>query len=126
LHYKASTVIDFAWFADKRFIVEHDTLSLPTNPKIDAYTFILPSKKEDWGSSADWVKRAVQFYSNQLGDYPYPTVSAVCGPSNSPGGGMEYPNVTLINVRSGNKENLDLTLAHEVGHNWLQGMIATN
>jgi len=36
LHYKASTVIDFAWFADKRFIVEHDTLSLPTNPKIDA------------------------------------------------------------------------------------------
>lgn len=125
LHYKANTVIDFAWFADKRFIVQHDTFSLPTNPKIDAYTYILPSKKEDWATSAAWVKRAAQFYSQQLGDYPYPTISAVCGPSNVAGGGMEYPNVTLVNVRSG-KQNLDLTLAHEVGHNWLQGMIATN
>ncbi len=125
LHYKANNVIDFAWFADKRFIVQHDTLSLPTNPHIDAYTFIIPSKKELWSRSASWVKRAVQFYSAQLGDYPYPVVNAVCGPSNSAGGGMEYPNVTLVNVRN-NSEDLDITLAHEVGHNWLQAMIATN
>ncbi len=125
LHYKANNVVDFAWFADKRFMVQHDTLSLPTNPHIDAYTFILPSKKELWGHSADWVKRAVQFYSAQLGDYPYPVVSAVCGPSATAGGGMEYPTITLVNVRN-KPEDLDLTLAHEIGHNWLQAMIATN
>jgi hypothetical protein len=125
LHYKAVNVIDFAWFADKRFIVHHDTIALPTNPKIDVYTFFLPSKKELWNYSTDWVKRAVRFYSAQLGDYPYPVVNAVCSPSGITRKGMEYPNVTSVNV-SRSPQELDMTLAFFVGHNWLQSIIANN
>ncbi|RYE13850.1 MAG: M1 family peptidase, partial [Sphingobacteriaceae bacterium] len=126
IHYSAQNVIDFAWFADKRFFVQHDTISLPENPSIDAYTFILPEKKTLWQNSVKLVKQAVHFYAQQLGNYPYPTVSVVCAPPNTASGGMEYPTITLVNVFGAQEKNLDVTIAHEVGHNWLQAMLATN
>ncbi len=126
IHYTAHNVLDFAWFADKRFIVQHDTMGLPANPVIDAYTFILPEKKALWKNSLAQTKRAVRFYAQELGDYPYPAISIVCAPPTSYDGGMEYPNVTLINVKGPSEKDLDVTIAHEVGHNWLQAMLATN
>ena len=126
IHYIAKNVVDFAWFADKRFIVQHDTISLPTNPKIDAYTFILPSKQTLWKNSISYTKRAVRYYSGQLGDYPYSSVNVVCAPNIPASGGMEYPNITLVNVTSNSETQLDIVIAHEIGHNWLQAMLATN
>ena len=126
IHYSAQNVTDFAWFADKRFFVQHDTINLPDNPAIDAYTFILPEKKTLWQKSIKLVKRAVHFYANQLGNYSYPTVSVICAPPNTAGGGMEYPNITLVNVIGSQEKDLDITIAHEVGHNWLEAMLATN
>ena len=126
IHYKAQSVIDFAWFADKRFIVQHDVVSLPTNPKVDAYTFILPSQQKLWKNSINFTTRALTFYSEQLGDYPYGTVSIVCAPPKTAAGGMEYPTITLINVSGADEKDLDVVIAHEVGHNWLQAILATN
>lgn len=126
IHYTAQNVIDFAWFADKRFIVQHDTVMLPGHPPIDAYTFILPNKKTLWQNSNHLTKRAIHFYSQQMGNYPYPVVSVVCAPINTAAGGMEYPMVTLINVPGSEEKTLDITIVHEVGHNWLQAVLATN
>ncbi|MES2777678.1 MAG: M1 family metallopeptidase [Bacteroidota bacterium] len=126
IHYKANNVIDFAWFADKRFMVQHEIVNLPTNPKIDAYTFILPSQDKLWKNSIQYTTRSLKFYSEQLGDYPYKTISIVCAPPKTAIGGMEYPHVTLINAPGSDERDLDIVIAHEVGHNWLQAMIATN
>jgi hypothetical protein len=125
LHYTAENVVDFAWFADKRFFVQHDTVSL-AGKTINAYTFILPQKQTLWKNSIQYTKRALHFYAQQLGAYPYPTVSVVCAPLETAGGGMEYPMATLINVPGNNEKELDLTIAHEIGHNWLQALLATN
>jgi hypothetical protein len=43
----------------------------------------------------------------------------------SAGGGMEYPTITVIG-RVGSKESLEEVIAHEVGHNWFYGMLASN
>ncbi|MEO7311029.1 MAG: M1 family metallopeptidase [Chitinophagaceae bacterium] len=126
IHYNAKSVIDFAWFADKRFIVQHDIVALPTNPNVDAFTFILPSKEKLWKNSIQFTTRSLKYYAEQLGDYPYSTVNVVCAPPNTASGGMEYPNITLINVPGEDESELDIVIAHEVGHNWLQAMIATN
>ena len=38
---------------------------------------------------------------------------------------MEYPNVTIIGS-SGNALTLEVTIAHEVGHNWFYGLLGSN
>jgi len=126
IHYKAASVTDFAWFADKRFIVQHEVASMPTNPKIDVYTFIIPSKEKLWKNSLSYASRSLKYYAEQLGDYPYNSISIVCGPPQTAVGGMEYPTITLINTPGTDEQDLDMVIAHEVGHNWLQATIATN
>ncbi len=58
------------------------------------------------------------------GNYPYSHVSAVDG-TISAGGGMEYPNVTVIGNAS-SKEELEIVIVHEVGHNWFYGILGSN
>ncbi len=51
-------------------------------------------------------------------------VSVVQGPE-SFGGGMEYPTITVISPID-NEKLLDYTIAHEIGHNWFYGILASN
>ncbi|MGB2015674.1 MAG: M1 family aminopeptidase, partial [Flavobacteriales bacterium] len=43
----------------------------------------------------------------------------------SAGGGMEYPNVTVIGW-SGSDFGLETVIVHEVGHNWFYGILGSN
>ncbi|HMG69031.1 MAG TPA: hypothetical protein VK588_15140, partial [Chitinophagaceae bacterium] len=61
---------------------------------IDVFTYYTPQEKETWKNSLQYAKRAVRFYSSEIGEYPYKIVSAVQGPQ-SFGGGMEYPTITV-------------------------------
>jgi hypothetical protein len=122
LHYKQDNVHDFAWFADKKFSVLHDTLQLTSGRVIDVYAFHNPQNSAIWKNSIAMIKRAILTKSKWLGEYPYNVVSVVDGGN---GGGMEYPTITLVN--SGGKERmLDFVIDHEVGHNWFQGILGTN
>ncbi len=124
LRYTQNNIHDFAWFADKRFVVDHDTCQLSDSKTIDVYTYYTPQEKETWENSLKYTKQAVRFYSSQVGEYPYNIVSVVQGPQ-SFGGGMEYPTITIISPMPSAKE-LDITIAHEIGHNWFYGILATN
>lgn len=124
LHFKQNNVHDFAWFADKRFIVSQDTLSLSSGKIVLAQTYYTEAEKKYWQKSIEYAKRAVKFYSTQLGEYPFNTVSVVQGPE-SFGGGMEYPTITVISP-TGSDNDLDMVIAHELGHNWFYGILASN
>lgn len=124
LTYKQSNVHDFAWFADKRFIVNTDTCRLASGRIIEVYTCYTPEQKETWEKSLDFTKDAIHHYSSLVGEYPYNVVSAVQGPE-SFGGGMEYPTITVISPTESTRE-LDYTIAHEVGHNWFYGILGSN
>lgn len=125
LTYKADSVHDFAWFADKDFVIRYDTLQL-NNQKIDVFTYHHPDGNKNWVNSTEYVKSAVQHYSNWLGNYAYPVVQAVEGPKNEMSGGMEYPMITLITSPTADEPTLDGVITHEVGHNWFYGMLASN
>ena len=124
LHYVANNVVDFAWFADKRFIVKYDTLQL-ANKTIDVWNFVLPDDEKVWSNSINFTKKAIRFYSNALGNYPYSQISVVSD-AVSTNDGMEYPMITALNAVNGPPEELDVLIAHEVGHTWLMGILATN
>jgi len=124
LQYVQNNVHDFAWFADKRFIVNYDTCQLASGKIIDVVTYYTPSEKETWRNSVKYSKQAIRYYSSAVGEYPYDIVSAVQGPK-SFGGGMEYPTITVISPVQSDKE-LDMVLVHEIGHNWFHGILASN
>lgn len=126
LTYVMNNVPDFAWFADKRFVIQYDTVKLASGKAVDVFTYYHPKKETLWVNSVDYVKDAIRHYSNWIGTYEYPVVQAVEGPANNASGGMEYPTITLITSPDAKKESLDGVIAHEVGHNWFMSMLGSN
>jgi len=125
IQYKHDNVTDFAWFADKTFLVITDTCQLSSGKVIDVYSFYTVAQQEQWKQSVEQAKDAVRFLSTEVGEYPYSVVSVVQGPESSFSGGMEYPTITLISP-VGSSKALDQVIAHEVFHNWFQGILASN
>ncbi|GAA4333377.1 M1 family metallopeptidase [Flaviaesturariibacter amylovorans] len=127
LRYSARNVPDFAWFADKGFVIEYDTLQLqPTARPIDVFAYHHPAGNPAWQRSTNFIKDAVRSYSRWIGPYAFPTVQAVEGPKNDNSGGMEYPMITLITMPDATDTTLDAVITHEVGHNWFPMMVATD
>ena len=83
-----------------------------------------PEEGELWQKAPEYLHDATYYYSLWNGDYPYNQVTAVDG-TISAGGGMEYPNVTVIG-RSGSDSGLETVIVHEVGHNWFYGILGSN
>ena len=125
LQYYAELVPDFAWFADKGFVIQYDTVQLATKV-VDAFSYYHNKKNTLWENSIDYVKDGLRRYSEWIGEYEYPVVQAVEGPKNNSSGGMEYPMITLITSPDAKKETLDAVIAHEVGHNWFMAMLGSN
>lgn len=125
IHYVQDSIHDFAWFADKDFIVNNDTCSLPSGRVIEVYTYYTKKYEQQWKNSVQYCKDAIRFYSGEVGEYPYQVVSAVQGPPSSFAGGMEYPTITLVSPMP-TERLLDNVITHEIGHNWFYGILASN
>jgi len=126
LNYYAEKVPDFAWFAEKGFVIEYDTVHLPSGRVIDAFSYYHNAKETIWSNSIDYIKDGIHKYSQWIGEYAYPVVQVVEGPANNSSGGMEYPMITLITSPEAKAATLDAVIVHEVGHNWFMGMLASN
>ncbi len=125
VRFKQYRVHDFAWFADKRFNVIHDQVELPTSKRtVDTWVFFTNKNFELWKQAITYVNESTLFYSYLNGDYPYNHVTAIDGTIMA-GGGMEYPNITVIGD-VGNALELDIVITHEVGHNWFYGILGSN
>ncbi|MFN3875925.1 MAG: M1 family metallopeptidase, partial [Flavobacteriales bacterium] len=118
-------VHDFAWFADKRFIVRKGSVTLPRSGRtVATWAMFTPKNALRWSDAITYLNESVRLYSQWVGDYPYDACTAVDG-TISAGGGMEYPMITIIGD-GGDKEALDNVIAHEVGHNWFYGILGSN
>lgn len=124
IRYKAENVHDFAWFADKRFYVQKSELELASGRKIDTWSMFTYQEAELWLKATDYINRAVKYYSERVGEYPYPQATAVQS-ALSAGAGMEYPMITVIGM-SEEAMTLDAVITHEVGHNWFYGILGSN
>ena len=154
LHYYQRQIHDFAWFANRHFQTEHDTLRLASGRIIDVYSFYTPTAIPAWHHSIQYIKDAIRFRSALIGEYPYNVVTAAESKLWIEGG-MEYPTITSLNIpnsekpsdkpphpdnrsakasgKAGDKpsdkaaaKELDMTIEHEVGHNWFYGVLGTN
>ena len=125
LHFTQSRVHDFAWFADKRYKVLRDEVMLPGSGRtVETWAMFTPEEGQLWQKAPEYLHDATYYYSLWNGDYPYNQVTAVDG-TISAGGGMEYPNVTVIG-QMGSDSGLETVIVHEVGHNWFYGILGSN
>ena len=125
LRYTEKNIHDFAWFADKRYRVLKSNVVLPQSQhNVTTWAFFTPEVASQWQSATTFINDAVTYYSKWYGDYPYNNCTAVYGPM-AAGGGMEYPTITVI---SGvfNSIMLEDVIMHEVGHNWMYGILGFN
>lgn len=124
LRFIQENVHDFAFFADKRFLLAHDTMALSSGRVIDLYSFYTAEEADQRKNVLSFMRDAVSTRSEWIGEYPYDVVSVVQGPEEM-GGGMEYPTITIVSAGSGERM-LEYVVAHEVSHNWFYGILASN
>lgn len=124
IRFLAENVHDFAWFADKRYLIAEKTIDLGKNNRVLGQVFYLPQHQNSWKNSMIFLERGLRFYSEKVGNYPYPKVAVVDG-SLKAGSGMEYPMITVVSA-AGPEEELDQVIIHEIGHNWFYGILAFN
>ncbi len=123
LRFIQENVHDFAWFADKRYHVLKGEVKLESK-NVTSWALFTNSEAKLWGRSIEYINDATKYFSKWVGEYPYNHVTAVDG-TISAGGGMEYPNITVIG-RSGDSKSLETVIIHEVGHNWYYGILGSN
>ncbi len=115
-------VHDFAWFADKRWVVRKDSVKeATTGEQITTWSAFLPGYLDTWRNANRHLIKAVEYYGKWVGPYPYKTIKAVQGDMKA-GGGMEYPTITVIDRDMGE----EYVIIHEAGHNWFYGILGSN
>lgn len=125
LVFEEENIHDFAWFADKNWIVRKETFTVPENGKdVTATACFYIDDTASNKLSVQYLKQAILGYSKFVGAYPYQTVKSVTGPLNA-GGGMEYPTITIIDAFN-NASAVEQVIVHEVGHNWFYGVLGNN
>jgi hypothetical protein len=122
---KINNVHDFAWFAGNNYKIEYDTLNIAGSEKpIYVQAYYDSSKSKHWHKAVSFGKNAVKSYSSWVGNYPYDVCTIVDG-NISAGAGMEYPTITVL-TDNGSEKSFDQVIAHEIGHNWFYGILASN
>lgn len=120
-----NNVHDFGWVADKRYHVLKSEVELPhSKNKVTSWALFTNKQTKWWTKATDYIDSALYYYSLWNGDYPYKNCTAVDGTITA-GGGMEYPNITIIGEAS-NEFELEDVIVHEVGHNWFYGILGSN
>ena len=117
-HFIAENVIDFAWAADKDFKVYTEVVD-----SIEMNFIYQPDKEynDAWKELPRFATKAMAFFNEFIGPYPYPQYTVVQGGD----GGMEYPMVTLVTANRSLPSLVGVTV-HEMAHSWFQAVVATN
>jgi len=115
----ARQVHDFAWSADPEFVLRKVETG---NTSIQF--LILPYRLEEWEPQIELTRKAFNFFQEKIGPYPYPSLTVVDGYVKA--GGIEYPNLVIINDGIYDQRDLLATIIHEVAHQWFYGLLANN
>ena len=114
---------DVAWAASAGFVWDAARINLPSGKKALAMSAYPVESAGDtaWSRSTEYVKGAIEFYSNYLFEYSYPVAVNVAGIV----GGMEYPGIVFCSAKA-KKNGLWGVTSHEFGHNWFPMIVGSN
>jgi hypothetical protein len=129
LSFRGEDIHDFAWAASPHFEVADDNFFNSLGP-VKVHALILASHADHRERYLSILKQSLQKYDEWYGPYPYKQITLIDPEPGSDVGGMEYP--TLITGGTDWWEpswyyfGTEGTVAHELGHQYWYGMVATN
>lgn len=131
LTYRAEDVHDFAWMADpymKVMSAQADT----DNGAVEVRVYYREPQEAFARRHLHAGVGAIEHFSRLFYTYPWPLMSVIDPPPDAAGGagGMEYPTLVTtagdsVFMRPGMYMPEGVTV-HEIGHNWFQGILASN
>lgn len=129
--YRAEDVHDFVWMADPYMSIISDKAQTD-NGEVEVRVYHRPRQLEFARRHLAAGVGAIEHFSRLYRTYPWPIMSIIDPPlkAASGAGGMEYPTVVTtagdsVFMRPGMRLGEFVTV-HEVGHNWFQGILASN
>lgn len=118
--FKAPSVRDFAWVASPDF----NTIS----KRVGDTTVISYYYTDEYGEKAlDYAADALKIFNDKFGLYPYKRLSVV--ESDFFIGGMEYPNLVMIDTNIYSEKYLgwlEMVTVHEIAHQWWYGVVGND
>lgn len=125
-HYQAEDVHDFVWTADSQF----GEVNVDWNGLTIRLLHQKPLSEQSINNQFDAAKAAFEWFDKTVGAYPYSTMTLVQPPKNAGGAsGMEYPTLvtTITNLDYSDYAHVAaMVTIHEIGHNYWQGIFASN
>ena len=121
--FRCKNARDVAWGASKAFVLDAARINLPSGKKALAMSAYPVESAFDsmWNRSTEYVKGAVEFYSQYVYEYSYPVAVNVAGAEY----GMEYPGLVFC-YHGAKKGDLWGVTSHEFGHNWFPMVVGSN
>ncbi|HEY4153858.1 MAG TPA: M1 family metallopeptidase [Puia sp.] len=122
-HFHCQRARDVAWAASAAFVWDAARINLPDGKKALAMSVYPVEYALDsgWKRSTEFVKGAIEHYSQKWLPFPYPNAVNVAGPV----GGMEYPGIVFCSAFSQKKDLWGVT-SHEFGHTWFPMIVGSN
>jgi len=117
----AKNVRDFAMVVSDKFKIASDKVN-----GITVYSYYF--SEDEFGKRAlRYGRDALKFFSDYIGPYPYHQFSVV--QADFYVGGMEYPNLVMIDkglYTKSNVFNMEYVIAHETAHQWWYGVVGND
>lgn len=130
LRYHAEDVHDFAWMIDPYMQVMSATADVAGAP-VEVRVVYRPRQRAFARRHLQAGVGAIETFSRLFVPYPWSIMTVVDPPPEAMGaGGMEYP--TLVTTGADNvlmRPGIrvpEFVTVHEIGHNWFQGILASN
>ncbi|MEJ2053448.1 MAG: M1 family aminopeptidase, partial [Calditrichaceae bacterium] len=120
--FKADRVHDFAWTADPDYILMQSEWN-----GITLNVLAMSVDAPGWRQVTDWGIGALKFYYETYGPYPYKQFTVA--DTYIRAGGIEYPNIVMINTSIHPDLRLNrfkAVVVHEMAHNWFYGLLGNN
>jgi hypothetical protein len=127
-HFTMDSTRDVSFSASAAFLWDASRMSIPAGAGKPAHEALAQSVypiesagPAAWGRSTEYLKDAVQHFSQRWYPYPYPVATNVAGFSS----GMEYPGILFDGIDDKGAELFWIT-AHEIGHTWFPMIVGSN
>lgn len=121
IRFTADNVRSFAFFADEDYWIEKDSVILRSGRKVELYAYYNPKYQSLWGNGTRYIKSAVSFFSERVGEYPYERYSVVDGIRYA-GADQTYSMVSAIGYRS-SRLDLEDIIVTTAGNSWFTGIL---